>query len=603
MSQPPPPPSQPPSGGYGAPQEPPRDPQDQPSYGYPQQPDPGQSSYGYPQQPPQPPQQPPHSLGKSSEPPTPAAPPGYGYPQQNAHAAPTQAAFGAVSPPSGPPGPPGPPPGTPAPPGPPPGGYGQQPPAGYPYANTSGGMPGGGGGNNNSKIIAVVAGVVVVALIAVAGVFFLTKDDKKNDESKDGEKNSQQKDPNTPPKDPQAKQIVDMKAPEVKDVTTVAGAWATDKVFAKSSVREMLVQDFKSGNETKIPLKGNVCAASNEMTKDHKVAVIVQETISNSADCTRMVIVDLDAKKIAWDKTMPNSDTRSIDNVAISGDTVASAWIGGSVGYKISSEKKLWEAKPSNCRDTGYQGGKSLVAVVECGHDFDKPQVSVQKLDPDTGKAKWKFEPPKGVKNVRIASTDPLVLVTGAGDELASDVFTVGEDHKLKAKISLGKRYNKPCELEVNGCYGMAVGPDAVYLSTTEHDGESDDLSDTNEIMAFDFNTGRTKWKSEAGADRNIIPFKMQGSHVLGYKTPSLGKGGEIVSVDPKGGKQTTLLKMPASDFDQGEQAFSVDAYSVDSPLIFENNRFFLQDNLISERSSISDSAPRLAVGFAPTSG
>ncbi|MBO8193778.1 hypothetical protein ITI46_19240 [Streptomyces oryzae] len=580
MSQPPPPPSQPPSGGFGAPQEP-GDPQ-------------GRPSYGYPQQPPQPPQAP----GQPPEP-----PPGYGYPQQNAHAAPTQAAFGAVPPPSGPPAPPGPPPGTPAPPGPPPGGYGQQPPAGYPYANT-GSMPGGGGGNNNTKIIAVVAGVVVVALIAVVGVFFLTKDDKKKDESKGGGGSSQKKDPNKAPKDPQAKQIVDIKAPEVKDVTTVAGAWATDKVFAKSSVREMIVQDLKTRSQTKIPLKGNVCAASNEMTKDHKVAVVVQETISNSADCTRMVIVDLDAKKIAWDQTMPNADTRSIDNVAISGDTVASAWIGGSVGYKISSKKKLWAAKPSNCRDVGYQGGKSLVAVVECGNDYDKPQVSVQKLNPDNGKATWKYEPPKGAKNVRVASTDPLVLVAGAGSELTSDVFTIGEDKKLKGQISLGDRYNKPCELEVNGCYGMAVGPDTVYLSTAEHDGKSGDLSDTNEIMAFDFNTGKPKWKSPAGADRNIIPFKMQGTHVLGYKTPSLGHGGVIVSVDPKNGKQTTLLKMPASDFDQGEQAFSVDAYSVDAPLIFEDNRFFLQDNLISERrSSISKEVPRLAVGFEPTSG
>ena len=254
-------------------------------------------------------------------------------------------------------------------------------------------MPGGGGGNNNSKTIAVVAGVVVVALIAVVGVFFLTRNDR-NDESK-GDGTSQKKDPNSPPKNPQAQQIVDMKAPEVKDVISVAGAWATDKVFAKSSVREMLIQDFKTGNKTRISLKGNVCAASNEMTKDHKVAVIVQETISNSADCTRMVIVDLDAKKIDWDQPLPNADTRDVENVAISGDTVAAAWIGGSVGYKISSKKELWGGKPSNCEDVGYQGGKSLVAVVECGDAFEKPQISVWKLDPDTGEAKWKYRRPK----------------------------------------------------------------------------------------------------------------------------------------------------------------------------------------------------------------
>ncbi|MBO8188470.1 hypothetical protein [Streptomyces spirodelae] len=599
MSQPPPPPSQPPPGGFGAPQEPPRDQQGQPSYGYPQQPGSDQS-YGYPQQPPQPPQGP---AGTPSEPPTPAAPSGYGYPQQNAHAAPTQAAFGAVTPP--PPGPPGQPPGPPGPPGPPPGGYGQQPPAGYPYANTAAGAPGGGGGGrNNSKIIAVVAGVVAVAVIAVGVVFFVTKDDggKKNESKGDDKKNSQQKDPNTPPKDPQAKQIVDLKAPEVKDYTDVGGGWATDKVFAKSSVREMIIKEFKSGSETKISLKGNVCAASNGMTEDHKVAVVVQETISNSADCTRMVIVDLDAKKIAWDKTMPNADTRSVDSVAISGDTVAAAWIGGSVGYKISTKKELWKAKPSECRDVGYAGGKKLFAVVECGSSIRNPQVSVQRLNPDSGKSEWKYDPPKGVRNVRIASTEPLVLVAGAGDELTSDVLTVGEDKKLKAKISLGDRYERPCRVEVNSCYSIAVGPDSVYLATTEHDGGSDSLSRINEVMAFDFNTGRTKWKSSSGDSREIVPFKMQGSNVVAYKTPSIGHGGEIVTIEPKKGKQTTLLKMPASDFDEGEQAFSVSPGSLDTPLIFEHNRFFLLENTLSEnRSSLRDEEPRLAVGFAPS--
>ena len=368
-------------------------------------------------------------------------------------------------------------------------------------------------------------------------------------------------------------------------------------MYAKSSVQEIVVQDLRTEKKSKIPLKGNVCAASNGMTKDHKVAVVVQETISNSADCTRMVIVDLDKKAIAWDKTMPNSDTRSNENVAISGDTVASAWIGGSVGYKISTKKKLWEAKPSNCRDTGYQGGKSLVVVVECGRDLDNPEVSVQKLDPDTGKAKWKYEPPKGVKNVRVASTDPMVLVAGAGDELASDVFSIGEDKKLKAKISLGKRYNKPCELEVDGCYGMAVGPDAIYLSTAEHPGKSE-YGDTNEIMAFDLNTGDTKWKAAAGEKRTIIPFKMQGQNVLGYKPPSYDSGGQVVTIEPKRGKQTKLLQMPVSDIGKGEQSFSVDAYSVDTQIVFEHNRLFLDDKLISERRSSQEETRRLAVGF-----
>lgn len=573
MSQPPPPPSQPPSGGFGAPQDPPPD-----GYGYPQQPPPG--GYGYPQQPggpPQPPQQPPG-------PPTPP-PGGYGYPPQQPgpSGAPTQpAGYGYPAPQQGP--------------------YANTMPGNYPQVPGPGvpGGPGGSGGNNN-KIIAIVAAAVAVVLIVGAGVFFLTKDDGGKDEAKGGGGSSQGTqgggaDPNKPPKNVDAKQIVSLDAPKVKDVTSMVGAWSTGKTFAKSGLNEIISTDLTSKKVTKIPLKGGVCAASRDMTKDHKVAVVAGQTISSDADCTRMVIVDLDKKKVVWEATMPNADTRNIENVTISGDTVASAWIGGSVGYKISNKKRLWKATPSTCRDVGYAGGKSLVAVVECG-DLDTPQITVQKLDPDTGKAQKKFEVPKGAKNVRVASTEPLVIVTGAGDELTSDVMTVTSDYKLKTRIPIGKRYNRPCDLDVDSCYAMAVSNDTVYLSTAEHQGQAD-YGRTNEIMAIDFNTGNTKWKSEAGEKRSIIPIKLQGQNVVGYKLPSYDSGGEVVTIEPKKGKQTTLLKMPPSDTGKGEQAINVSTYSVDQPIIFDHGRLFLHDGLISEPRPTDDEAPKLAVGF-----
>ena len=573
MSQPPPPPNQPPSGGFGAPQEPPPGPPGQPSYGYPQQP-------GPPSQPPQQPSQPPQA------PPTP--PGGYGYPQQ-----------------PGPPGPPQTPPGgfgAPTPPGGQPGPYGQPMQGMYPGVQQGGPGGPGGPGRNNNKVIMIVAAVVAVLLVAGGSVFFLTKDDggDKKDESKGGGGNSQGLGGSDPkPKSTKGKQIIDIDAPKVKDVTTVVGAWSTGKTYGKTTVNALLGYDLKTNKQKyKLPLKGNVCAASNDTTKAGLAAMVVQETISSDADCTRMVIVDVNKGKIVQDKTMPNSDTRSIDNVVISGDTAASAWIGGSAGYKISTGKKIWSATPSTCRDVGYQGGKSLVAVVECGNDLDNPQVSIQKLDPDTGKATWKYKMPKGAKNVRVASTDPVVLVAGAGDELTSDIFTVGEDKKLKAKISMGKRYNKPCELEVDACYGMAVDQNTVYLSTAEHSGQTD-YGRTNEVMAFDFNTGRPKWKSPAGEKRSIVPFKMQGSNLLAYKLPSYDSGGQIVSIDPKKGKQTKLLEMPVSDMDKGEQAINVSSYSVDTPIVWDGQRMFLSDKLISERrSSVGNEVPKLAVGF-----
>lgn len=578
MSQPPPPPNQPPSGGFGAPQGP-------------------DSEEPSANQPPQPPQAPPPPAGAPAPPPgpPPQAPPG------GPQAPPTAGGFGAPQQPS-------------------PGGYGypQQtpPPAGYGYPQSGygypqqappgalgyptpppGGKPGGGG---SSKLIAIIASAVAVVLIAGVAVFFVTRDDDGSDESKGDDKGSSQGASSKGGRkgSVKAKEIVSLDAPEVKTVTSVVGGWATDEVFAKSSVNEVIGFSLPGGQEKwRLDLKGGVCAASNEKTSDGKVAAIVQETVSSSAKCTRMVVIDLNAGKLVWDKDLPGSTTTSAENVAISGDTVAAAWIGGSVGYSISSGNELWSGKPSNCRDTGYAGGAELAVVVECG-SFSSSQITVQKLDPKTGKATMKFKAPKGVQTARIASSKPLTLVVGAGTSLPTDVMTVDDNGKLKAKVTIGKRYNKPCSTEVNSCHTMAVGKDAFYLSTTEHAGSSDS-GRTNEVMAFDWATGKAKWKASAGEKRTIVPIKTEDDDVIAYKLPAYSVGGEIVKLDAAQGKEAVQLKMPVSEVGKGEQAISIAPYSARTPILYENNRLFLLEKLISERRGNDRDKRKLAVGFA----
>ncbi|WP_016908978.1 PQQ-binding-like beta-propeller repeat protein [Streptomyces xiaopingdaonensis] len=577
MSQPPPPPNQPPSGGFGAPQgpdseepsanQPPQPPQAPPPAGAPAPPPgpPPQAPPGGPQAPPPaggfgaPQQPPPGGYGYPQQPPPPA---GYGYPQ-GGYGYPQQAPPGAL-------------------------GYPTPPP---------GGKPGGGGSN---KLIAIIASAVAVVLIAGVAVFFVTRDDDGSDESKGDDKGSSQGASGEGDRkgNVKAKEIVSLDAPEVKTVTSVVGGWATDKVFAKSSVNEVVGFSLPDGEEKwRLDLKGGVCAASNEKTSDGKVAAIVQETVSSSAKCTRMVVIDLNAGKLVWDKDLPGSTTTSAENVAISGDTVAAAWIGGSVAYSISSGNELWSGKPSNCRDTGYAGGDELAVVVECG-SFSSSQITVQKLDPKTGKATMKFKAPKGVQTARIASTKPLTLVVGAGTSLPTDVMTVDDNGKLKAKVTIGKRYNKPCSTEVNSCHTMAVGKDAFYLSTTEHAGSSDS-GRTNEVMAFDWATGKAEWKASAGEKRTIVPIKTEGDDVIAYKLPAYSVGGEIVKLDAAQGKETVQLKMPVSDVGKGEQAISIAPYSARTPIIYENNRLFLLEKLISERRDHDRDKRKLAVGFA----
>ncbi|RLL67261.1 PQQ-binding-like beta-propeller repeat protein [Streptomyces sp. Z26] len=626
MSQPPPPPSQPPSGGFGAPQDPPSDPSGGSSATGPQGGDGHNDAYGYPQPPaqqpgygyPQPPGQAPGQTPGYGYPQQPGQAPGYGYPQQPGQP-PASGGFGAPTPP-------------------PPGGYGQQQPGqhyGYPQGQqaygqqpygqqqygqqpygqdpgaypTAPGGPGGpgrpaGSGGGKSKLPVIIAAVVAVLLVAGGAVVFLGKDDDGGDDKADGDKKETSQGTDTEGgagqerTNIQGKLVAKMAAPKVDDQVSVPGAWVTDKLFVKTSVESVVAVDATSGSQAwEIPLPGSVCAASPHQTDDDKTAIVTQETKSSKADCNQMVVIDMKTGKKLWQETMPGADTISVDNVTLSQGTVASAWIGGSVAYKITGGKPIFQAKTNgDCKDEGYAGGPKLMAVVRCG-DFSNPTFTIQELNPKTGKSISEFEVPKGTETVRVPSTSPLVLVVGAGESTPTDIMTV-RNNKLAAKISLGgDRYNNPCGLGVEACFGMTVGKDAVYLSTKEHSDSSSEYGRTNEVMAFDFASGRTKWKSDAGAKRTIMPIQMDGETVVGYRLPTYDSGGEIVGIEPKAGKQTSYLKMPNDSVDE-EQELGPNTYGQDTEVVYGKGKLLLPEKYVTERAGTFTKERLLAVGF-----
>lgn len=469
-----------------------------------------------------------------------------------------------------------------------------------------GGAPGGGSGGGNRKMMAIVAGVVAVVLIAVGVVVVMVngdpkkKDDKAGGDNKGSSEGSKggggnkggNKNTGGKPKSTKGEMLFSIDAPTVKDLTSVDGLWATEDTFAKSTVNAVLGVDNTTGKQKwKIPLDGAVCAASRHQTDDNKTAVVTQETKSSKADCNQMVVIDLVKGKKVWQETMPGADTLGVENVTISQDTIASAWIGGSVGYKITGGKPLWSAKPGDCRDQGYAGGAKLIAVVECGQ-LSESTFKVQTLDPKTGKKQQEFVVPKGVETLSVASTDPLVLVVGAGEVSATDVMTVSPQGKLMAKIPLGERYEVDCDIETEACKDIAVGKDALYMPTAAHEDNSG-TGRTNEIMAFDLKTGKTKWKSDAGDGRSITPLTMEGDKVIGYKLPTYDEGGEIVAVEPAKGKQTLWYTLGSNKVEDGFVAFSL----LDRAL-FAYGRLYLQTDLISERDAASGGRKYLAAGF-----
>ncbi len=499
----------------------------------------------------------------------------------DAHRQPTQISGAAVPPPGQPPqAPPG--YGYPAAPQQPPGPYGAGQPVQPPFGQVPGGYPmpqpgGPSGGNRTGIVVAVVSAVVALAVLAVGAVYIISGNDDADDVADSG--GTTQGTAGGGGGDtsgPRAKRLFALPAPSVSDIADVSGAWATKDVFAKGTVDGVLGVDPASGaKKWKLPLDGQICAASRQMSAAHVTAVVSGDSPGDGT-CSQLVLFNVDTGEKLWQKTMPDSDSAGAlaMNVTVSGDTVAVAWIGGSVGYRLSGEG-IWKADPDkDCRDTGYAGGRQLVAVLECdGHDG----LAVQTVDTKDGHGGSAYALPHS-DSLSVVSTDPLVL-------FADDELLMVDDGKLTGRIATGDRYEVGCRYDqIEGCYNVAVGPDAVYVKGAARGG----YPRSNEIIAFGL-TGEKLWQSPAGEGRTLVPLQVADGRLVAYKVPGYQEGGAIVSLDAKTGKDSrTEIAMPA---DEITEPF-VPGQLMERAL-YAGGRFYLQQHLIS-----GDEKEYLAVGF-----
>ncbi|MER5181807.1 PQQ-binding-like beta-propeller repeat protein [Streptomyces sp. NPDC002896] len=645
MTQPPQPPNEPPQGGFGAPQDPPPG-----GFGAPQDPPPG--GFGAPTPPPA------GGFGKDQAPPAPQ--PGYGYPQQ-----PPAQAPGTPPPPAQAPGPPPPPaqaPGTPPPPHPQAGqphyGYpgapqppapgqpptppmgqpGQQPGYGYPgqYAQYGayqqpttmplGPQAASGGRKINAQVAIIVSAVVAIALIVGGGVWYSSSsgsDDREqssagptgggDDDNGGGENNAGGGGKEKVPANTSAKVLFQLPAPEVgKDqVSSVTGSWLTEKVYAKAGINEIVGYDAATGaKQWTLPLAGQTCAASPEVSKDGVAVVIHEEAKRNKKGdyqaCTNVTAFNVDTGEKLWTKTASVGDqTEKIrfDEVTISGATVGVGGIYGGAAFDLQSGKELWAPKSSDtCRDQGYAGGEQLVAVRACGN-YDNERLEVQLLNPADGAVKWTYKLPAGVDNAKVISTKPVVfgVDSGDGDDSvsstgATDIFSLDDSGKLRIKITLEDgKYDHDCEVnQVHACHGIVVGNDRVYVPTREHDGSSD-YGMTNEIVSFSLATGKsTGDRADAGERYTMFPIRMDGGNILAFKNGPYDKGSQVVSINGKTMKETTLLETPAAEAVQSAVSSMVPD---SSELLYSNGRLFMGKKLISKPYSDDDKS-YTAIGF-----
>jgi hypothetical protein len=528
MSQPPPPPGNPPefgkSDGAVPPPGPPQAPQTPPpppGYGYPAQtPPPPGGGYGYPA---------PGLAPAGGNPYAQPVPPA-----QNPYAqAPTQAAFPqAQTPPQGPP-PPGYPSGA-QPPyaGQPP--YGQVPPQG-PYGyQTPGQYPGGpGGGRSGNKLTIIIAAVVAAVLVIGGGVYLATK----GSGDKPGPKPTAQSSsggPTTPAHSSEIQFAWDKPADKVAEkdnLKTVFGIWFTDKYVVKNEIDKVVAYDIKTGAPgwTLPAASRGDCAAAKDTYQN-------LAAIQYGASCDQIMVFDLTTGSMKWSAKLPGGTGGKTDfdysQMAISGDTVGVDWLSGSIAYRISTQKVLWQGGNGDCEDDGYAGGSQFVVIVNCDYKTYKVQV----VNPeDSGKAKWSWEAPVGTQVNAIVSTDPVVVVLGTENNNTTDVVTLAAG-RMQSRVSLGTdKYDVSLgDGGAQDVHNVLVSKDTVYLTLrSQGDSKGQVLSG---IVAFNLSDGKQKWIAKPADKQEIIGLDFVDGQVLALEPPDYDVQGQLVTIDPASG-------------------------------------------------------------------
>lgn len=589
MTQPP--DQQPPQGGFSAPQHP------------------GPGGFGTPPPPDRPPQMPPPPQG----PPAPQGPPsgpqsGYGYPQQappfapqGPHGYPQQAA----------PGPYGQPPQQ--------GPYGlQQGRCGYPQQQYPGGpvSPQSGGKGPFKGKPALIIGAAVVALLLIGGGVYAAVRGGGGDDEKPVASDLKN------PAEPSAAASVDQdgssdaragnddlnagrKAGEdrvlwlqTNDVALPAGGaqnygmWFTGDAVVKAMYKKVVAYGVDDGKEKwSVPIPHALCAAPRQTTPDGKIVIAYESNDTDKADCNQMQMIDLRAGQGGWKKPIPQEgsfDIMSSMELTIAGNTVTASRMGPSSAFSVQDGHKIFGAFTGACTPNAFAGGAKLIAVESCTKDSE-PAASeqVQELNPNTGAPRWTFPLPAGWAVKKVYSVDPLVVYSTNEKTKNWNISILKQDGTRRSQLTTKDSFAPECGLSIiksdlQGCLGTIADANTLYLPTEVKNG-------ANEIVAFDLDTGKEKWRSPATADRTMLPLRMDGSHLIAYQEPSYEGGGSVVSIPAAGGKPQMILQNPQSTADVENSFYS-------KSVSYVNGRFFIMTGQV--RGKKGDTTEKTMMAF-----
>ncbi|MFJ9179574.1 PQQ-binding-like beta-propeller repeat protein [Streptomyces sp. NPDC102360] len=466
--------------------------------------------------------------------------------------------------------------------------------------------------------IALVIGAAVVAIALIVGGGLLYASTSGDDpgvgaSGSDGDKNGDGlggSGAEQAPADPSAKVALRLPAPKVakRQVDSVQGSWLTDRTYAKAGVDQLVGYDAASGRKTwTLPLSGQTCAGTDTVTGD-ALAAVVSEAGKRPADgdhrpCSQITVFDVNTGHKLWTQSLGQGSNRRIfEELSLSGNTLAAGGgLDGGAAFDVKSGSILWQPDTGECQDLGYHGGAQLVTVRKCGTYGEHATYDVQLLDPVTGQPKWSYKLARGLANVKVLSTKPVVFGVGRGASAAgtiTDVFALDGRGRLASRIAIDPRkYDFACEVgKTEGCAKITVGNGRIYFATPppEADGGA---RQSNEIVSYSLETGkRTGDRVTGGEHRDIFPVRMDGGNLLAFKTGAAEKGSRIVTIDPRTMKQSTLVETPATPVVRDMISGMAPGRS-NSELRYSKGRLFLGQPLIGE--PYADGGKRYtAIGF-----
>ncbi|MFE1851937.1 PQQ-binding-like beta-propeller repeat protein [Streptomyces sp. NPDC002387] len=552
------PPDQPSQGGFGAPQNPPP----QGGFGAPQ--DPRQATPSPPAQPPVPPQPGygrPQQPGPYAQQPGPYnSRPGYGYPQQPGPYAPPQPGYG----------------------------YPQAPPQ-FPGAPTP---PPGGSKNPFKGRPALAVGAAVAVLLVIGGTVYAVSGDGGGDKKPTAGKSGPAEpsaaastpvdqgdgsgdggeDPenlNEGRKAGESKVLWYKEAPEAPGSGADApGMWVTGKAVVKAAYKQVFAYNIGDGAPAWQPVSfpQKICAVTPHKTADDKIVVAYMSGVSENAKCNLLQQIDLDTGALGWKAQVADGalfdSTLGLD-LSVTGKTLVVGRSQSGTAYDVGTGKKLWDKREYTgaCFPTAFAGGSRLISVASCAAGNSKAHDEVQELDPATGRAKWTRPIPKGWKVARAFSVDPVVLYLTNDDKKAVAISTLKNDGSPRSDVESKDSFAPECGFAVlsrdlQGCTGAVADATTLYLPTESKSGP-------NEVVAFNLDTGKEKWRVKSPADETMLPLKTDGTRLIAYVEPSYSAGGQVVSIPTSGGGHgvSRLLQNPsgAAQVESGFYAKAVD--------------------------------------------